>query len=267
MPAGAGCSAPASQFRTNQPDRAPFSVNSLGLLPDIPVAQLRKRDTVRLLPSRFADQEASVLAPLAEDAAHLNDLFDLDNASNQRLAAERGACLGIGIDELVFGVPNFRIINAAYTYPRPEGSRFNSSDRGAWYCAFETRTALAEIQFHKTVEYAEIDYFYDTVRYQALLADFSGQFHDIRHVPECLPCLDPASYVASQKLAQTLFDSGSLGIVYPSVRRAEGINLACFRPALVGNVRRASVYELSWTGTPEPRVRVIRAHRRATAAK
>src|SRR3546814_4794926 len=78
MPAGAGCSAPASQFRTNQPDRAPFSVNSLGLLPDIPVAQLRKRDTVRLLPSRFADQEASVLAPLAEDAAQLNDLFDLD---------------------------------------------------------------------------------------------------------------------------------------------------------------------------------------------
>src|SRR3546814_13859795 len=105
MPAGAGCSAPASQFRTNQPDRAPFSVNSLGLLPDIPVAQLRKRDTVRLLPSRFADQAASVLAPLPEAAAHLTDLFDLANASNQPLAHARGASPGIGIDALVSGVP------------------------------------------------------------------------------------------------------------------------------------------------------------------
>ena len=216
---------------------------------------------MRLLPSRFAEQEASVLAPLSEDIAHLNDLFDLDNATNQRLAAERGAVVGIGIDELVFGVPNFRIINAAYAYPRPEGSRFNSAYRGAWYCAFETRTALAEIQFHKTVEYAEIDYFHDTVAYQALLADFSGEFHDIRDAPEFLPCLDPASYVASQALAQSLLDGGSLGIVYPSVRRAGGTNLACFRPALVGNVRRASVYELTWSGAPQPRVRVLQPRR------
>ncbi|HEU0230277.1 MAG TPA: RES domain-containing protein, partial [Burkholderiaceae bacterium] len=77
-----------------------------------PLVPLRRADTVRLLPSRFADQEASVLAPLSEDTAHLNDLFDLDNATNQRMAAERGAALGIGVDELVFGVPNFRIINA-----------------------------------------------------------------------------------------------------------------------------------------------------------
>lgn len=230
-----------------------------------PLVALRRADTVRLLPSRFADQEASVLAPLSEDTGHLNDLFDLDNATNQRMAAERGAALGIGVDELVFGVPNFRIINAAYAYPRPEGSRFNSGDRGAWYCAFDTRTALAEIRFHKTVEYAEIDYFHDTVSYQALLADFSAEFHDLRDASGWSRCLNPSSYVASQALAGELLDAGSLGIVYPSVRRAGGTNLACFRPALVGNVRRAGTYEFTWSGSPEPRIRQTGTRRSSRA--
>lgn len=219
-----------------------------------PVSLVRQLDTWRLLPSRFADHEDSVLAPLANNASHLKDLFDLDNATNQRLAAERGAMPGIGVDELVFGVANFRMINAAYTYPRPEGSRFNTGERGAWYCAFDTDTALAEIVFHKIVEYTEIDYFHDTVSYQALLADFSAEFHDLRNAPGFKACLDPASYVASQKLAQQLLELGSMGIVYPSVRHPGGTNLASFRPALVGNVRRGPAYTLSWAGAIEPTI-------------
>lgn len=225
-----------------------------------PLALVRQPDTYRLLPSRFADQEDSVLGPLADSAAHLKDLFILDNATNQRLAAERGAMPGIGIDELVFGVPNFRIINAAYTYPRPEGSRFNDGRRGAWYCAFDVDTALAEVIFHKTVEYAEIDYFFDVVSYQALLADFSAQFHDLRDQAAFKACLDPSSYVASQKLAGQLLEAGSMGIVYPSVRRSGGTNIACFRPALVNNVRRGAAYQMTWSGTPEPSVHIKEDH-------
>jgi len=222
-----------------------------------PMSLVRQLDTVRLLPSRFADQEDSVLSPLAEGADHLADLFALDNATNQRLRAERGGLAGIGIDELVFGVPNFRIVNAAFTYPRPEGSRFNSGERGAWYCAFDAQTALAEIVFHKTVEYAEIDFFQDSVSYQALLADFSGEFHDLRDAPDFAECLSPGSYVASQELAQRLLDEGSMGVVYPSVRRPQGTNLACFRPALVGNVRRAQAYRLTWSGAPNPAIEQV----------
>src|SRR5690606_29926213 len=127
---------------------------------------------------------------------------------------------------------------AAFTYARPEGSRFNNDERGAWYCAFDIETALAEIVFHKTVEYAEIDRFDNSVRYQTLLADFNAEFHDLRDAPRYAKCLSPDSYVASQRLAAQLLEAGSLGIVYPSVRRDGGTNLACFRPALVGNVRR-----------------------------
>jgi RES domain-containing protein len=222
------------------------------------LTQLRQFDTVRLIPSRFADAEDSVLAPLADSDAVLRDLFDLDNATNDRLRGESGQLPGIGMDELVFGVPNFRMINAAYTYARPEGSRFNDGERGAWYCAFEPATALAEVVFHKTVEYQEIGRFDDSVSYQALLADFSAAFHDVRgsaHSPNPWNnCLDPDSYIASQRLAAQLLDAGSMGIIYPSVRHPEGTNLACFRPALVGNVRKGQAYRLTWEGSPAPTV-------------
>jgi RES domain-containing protein len=225
--------------------------------PEPGLTQLRQFDTVRLIPSRFADAEDSVLAPLAETDAVLRDLFDLDNATNDRLRGESGLLPGIGMDELVFGLPNFRMINAAYTYARPEGSRFNDGERGAWYCAFDVSTALAEVSFHKTVEYQEIGRFQDSVSYQALLADFNAPFHDLRGSEQWLPCLEPASYVASQKLAAELLEAGSMGIIYPSVRAPNGTNLACFRPALVGNVRKGQAYRLTWAGSPLPEVEPI----------
>jgi hypothetical protein len=215
---------------------------------------LRQFDTCRLIPSRFAAREDSVLAGIAEDDAHLADLFDLDNATNERLRGERGLLPGIGVDELVFGVPNFRVINAAFTYARPEGARFNGSDRGAWYCSFEAETAVAEVVFHKSVEYQEIGRFDDSVTYEAMLADFSSEFHDLRGDARFASCLDPKRYVASQRLAERLLEAGSLGVVYPSVRDPKGTNIACFRPALVGNVRRGDTWRLTWSGTPTPRI-------------
>ncbi|HEV7817327.1 MAG TPA: RES family NAD+ phosphorylase [Janthinobacterium sp.] len=222
-----------------------------------PLAALRQFDTCRLIPSRFADVEDSVLAPLADNPGQLADLFELDNATNARLVAEYGGAPGIGVDELVFGVPNFRIINAAFTYARPEGNRFSDGERGAWYCAFDMPTALAEIVFHKTVEYAEIERFDDSVTYQSMLADFTSQFHDLRGAERFRACLAPDSYIQSQQLAARLLAEGSMGIIFPSVRHAGGTNLACFRPALVGNVRKAGAYRLTWEGTPLPRVEVI----------
>lgn len=215
---------------------------------------VREFDTLRLIPSRFAAREDSVLAGLAEDDAHLADLFDLDNATNERLRGERGLLPGIGMDELVFGVPNFRNINAAFTYARPEGSRFNGPDRGAWYCSLESETALAEVSFHKTIEYQEIGRFEDSVTYEALLADFTGEFHDLRGDSRFTRCLDPRSYVASQRLTGRLLDASSVGVIYPSVRRKAGTNLACFRPAVVGNVRRGDTWRFTWTGTETPRI-------------
>src|SRR5690606_3095079 len=130
------------------------------------------------------------------------------------------------------------VVNAAFCHAHPLGGRFNSPDRGAWYAGFELETSQAEVGFHKSVQLAEIDRFEETVTYDDYLADVSARVHDLRRARGFRACLDPASYVESQALAEQLLAAGSLGLVYPSVRRAGGTCLACFRPAIVANVRR-----------------------------
>ena len=98
-----------------------------------------------------------MLARIADDDTHLRDIFDLDNATNDRLLAENNLLPGIGIHELVFGIPHYRIVNATFCHPHPLGSRFNGPDRGAWYGCFEPETSQAEVAFHKSVELAEVD--------------------------------------------------------------------------------------------------------------
>jgi hypothetical protein len=219
-------------------------------MPLPPTTPLRQVDAHRLIPSKYADPP--VLAVIADDEQHLQDIFDLDNATNDRLRAENNLTPGIGTAELVFGIPNYTIINAAYTHPHPLGSRFNGTDRGAWYAGFEVETAIAEVVWHKTLEYLEINWFRDSVTYTDFLADFDAEFHDIRGQPEFSNCLLSDSYIHSQKLADDLLDAGALGIIYPSVRRSPEPCIACFRPALVGNVRRAERWRFTWSGTPVP---------------
>ena len=220
------------------------------------VSHIRRNDTHRLIPSKYTSDGSSVLARIAEDDAHLADIFDLDNATNDRLLAENQLLPGIGIHELVFGISCYRIVNATFTHAHPLGSRFNGPDRGAWYAGFELRTAQAEIGFHNTVQLAEIGRFEDDVTFDDYMADFRGAFHDLRDAPDFVDCLDPDSYVQSQALAERLLEDGSPGIVYPCVRRAGDTCLACFRPALVMNVRKATTYRFRWTGGPSPTIEV-----------
>ena len=113
-----------------------------------------------------------MLVGIADDDAHLRDIFELDSATNDRLLAENDLLPGIGIDELVFAVPRYRAINAAFCHAHPSGSRFNGPDRGAWYASFELQTAQAEAAFHKSIALAEIDEFHDFMTYDEYLAGF-----------------------------------------------------------------------------------------------
>jgi hypothetical protein len=218
---------------------------------------VRRNDTHRLIPSRYSEGGQSVLARIADDDAHLGDIFDLDNATNDRLLAENDLLPGIGIAELVFAVPHYRIVNAAFCHAHPLGSRFNGPERGAWYAAFELKTAQAEVAFHKSVELAEVSWFEEEITCDDYLADFSAEFHDLRDDIRFASCLAPESYVASQDLARQLLEGGSLGVVYPSVRRRVGTCIACFRPALVMSVRKGRTYRFVWKGSAAPRISVV----------
>ncbi len=212
----------------------------------IPITNLRRFDTHRLLPAKYSPNYDSVLTRLETNEEQLHLLFELDNATNARLQSEANLRPGISARELVFHIPHYRIINAAFTHANPLGARFSTPERGAWYAAFELATSKAEVLFHKGVEFAEINWKErEEINYDDYLADFTASFHDLRGISD--GALSPVSYVRSQQLAVELMEQDSLGVIYPSARREGGTCLACFRPSVVANVRKGPQYRLIWT--------------------
>jgi RES domain-containing protein len=233
------------------------------------ITHLHQDDTHRLIPARYSEDGASVLARLTSglpsDRQHLHDLFQLEGATNERLLGESNLLPGVTVHELVFGIPNWHIVNAAFTHARPEGSRFNGPQRGAWYAAFALETAQAEVAFHFAQSLQEVNWEgSETATYREYLADFRAGFPDIRKSPEYSKCLDPTSHLASQQLARELLNQGSAGVIYPSVRHRGGTCLACFRPALVTNVRKGWVVTVEFSDAfAAPRFRMDKRPKKA----
>jgi len=215
------------------------------------------KDTRRLIQSKYSPKAESVLTRLARDEDVLSELFQTESRTNERLESEFGLLPGISPQELVANVPYASVINAAFTHAHPAGTRFSGPFRGAWYAARRIQTAQAEVIYHATVSLSEVGKFKDEVTYDEYLANFTGQFHDLRTSQKFAAALDPASYTLSQTLGQTLLLVGSLGMVYPSVRHTGGVCLVCFRPALVAHVRKGRTFRFRWTGTPKPSIESV----------
>ena len=229
------------------------------------VSDVLRDDTHRLIPWRYSGpkesrHDESVLTRLTDDVADLNALFELEGATNDRLLGEAGWLPGITLRELVFGLPYSHIVNAAFTHPNPAGSRFNGPERGAWFAAFARATSELEVAYHRGKELQEINWQEtETFTYVDFLTDFRGQFHDIRNDRRFRNCLDPDSYSTSQRLATRLLEQGSTGIVYPSVRHKSGTCIACFRPALVNNVRKGATISIQFANAfAAPEIRAIK---------
>jgi len=151
-------------------------------------------------------------------------LYQLDDATNERLAGEANLLPGITVHELVFGVPYSHVVNAAFTHAQPQGSRFNGPDRGVWYASFSFKTAQAEVAFHYSEWLREINWQEEeTVVYREFLADFRADFHDLRSDSAAKKYLRPDSYRESQRLGRQLLHKGSSGIVYPACGMREGL--------------------------------------------
>ena len=81
-----------------------------------------RNHTHRLIPTRYADDAEGVLARLALPQSQFDNLLQLEGATNDRVTGEANLLPGISVHELVFGVPYYHIVNAAFTYARPGGT-------------------------------------------------------------------------------------------------------------------------------------------------
>jgi hypothetical protein len=218
----------------------------------VPEALVRWRGAARLIPSRYP---VVGLFDRVVAQGDLEAVFELESWTNDRISTELGLLHSLPKEEWVVGTPMASVVMAAFCHPAAGGSRFSGEDRGAWYAARSMDTALAEAIHHRSREIGEVGGYETRMQLRVYLADFAARFHDVRTLRGASSVYHPDDYSASQRLARTLLESASNGIVYRSVRHAGGECLACFRPRLVKNVRVGGHFEFRWEGQPEPLVR------------
>ena len=155
---------------------------------------------------------------------------------------------------------NSEIIDKTFELSKSEGgSRFNDGARGAWYCALDSDTAIAEVAYHQVrrmdkIGMYEPGVYRGKVIFQELLAWFVDPFHDIRGLPggkDFLGTEPKIAYPTGRDYANKLRAKGELGIIYESVRRPGGICLAAFYPQMVRDLQFGKRWKISWNESHE----------------
>lgn len=216
----------------------------------IPVSEIAQQRTVRLIPSAY--HKPPILDALVDTEDELEALAALEGLTNERRNQRH-----INPDFEDWGSS---CVEAAFAYRREGGNRFNDENTGAWYAAFDERTALAEVGFHKTRELENIGVFEDEVPYHALHASFIGRFHDVRGIgsePDYLSADAAVAYPAGQQLSRELIRKGSRGLVYPSVRNSGGVCLVAFQEIVVQDVFPGAKWLLTWNGSSDWRATAL----------
>lgn len=138
---------------------------------------------------------------------------------------------------------------ASFTPLNPDGSRFSDGSYGVYYAASDVETALAETRYHRVrfllcTKEPPID-----IDMRSYSSEIDTELHDIRNMQREMPLVyDENAYSASQKLARELRNDGSNGIVYDSVRHADGECAGIFRTNIPQPVTQGSHYCFQWDG-------------------
>ena len=119
--------------------------------------EISDRGLVRLLPATYHKPPA--LRGLVDTDDEMEILAEIEGLTSGRLLAERGRNPHLDPRELAWQrrSRDLRIygdshVNAAFTYTRAGGNRFNTEERGAWYCAWDVMVSVSEVAWHRTRE-------------------------------------------------------------------------------------------------------------------
>ena len=219
---------------------------------EAPTARFRAR-THRLIASRWPTIGVFDTVASAED---LEAAMLLESLTNDRVNETLARLGRLDRAEWVVNQPGATLVMAAFCHPAPGGGRFNREALGAWYCATEVETAIAETVYHHARRLAHsATGFRQVIQMRELISEVNAEFYDIRGLRDRLPALyDPEGYVASQLFGEALRSAGARGIIYESVRRAGGTNLTVFRPLMLPPILQGDHFDYRWAGSPAPTV-------------
>ncbi len=209
-----------------------------------PVSTVHWKPSWRLVPSRFP---STGLFDRVADANDLEAVFAIESLTNARLRDEVGELQLVPENERQSG-PGTTPIMASFTHVG-DGSRFDDGYFGVYYAAKDIETALAETRYHRERFLQRTNEPPIDIDMRSYASEINSELHDIRGMKTDLSAVyDKNSYAESQKLARNLQDDGSNGIVYDSVRHADGECVGIFRANIPQPVVQGSHYCFQWDG-------------------
>ncbi|MBN8896437.1 MAG: RES family NAD+ phosphorylase [Rhodanobacter sp.] len=208
-----------------------------------PVKRIRWSHAFRIVPSRFPPVGVydRIAAP-----ADIAALFAVEALTNPRLREEADALKLVPKEHRISG-PGSTPVMAAFTHLNPEGSRFSDGTWGVFYAAHSVATAVEETVYHRERFLAATAEPPCSIQMRCYRTSVDSRLHDIRGGWKAEH--DPDAYVASVKLARTLRDDGSNGIVYDSARHPGGECLAAFQPDVVAPCVQSQHLVYRWDGS------------------
>ncbi|HVI06009.1 MAG TPA: RES family NAD+ phosphorylase, partial [Sphingomicrobium sp.] len=140
---------------------------------------------------------------------------------------------------------------APFTHVSPDRpTRFSAGNFGVLYCARRFETALLETRYHHARFLARTDEAAGWVsQFREVVLKVGARLSDLRAVSTWASAeLAPDSYEASRRLGASLKERGSDGIVYPSIRDADGECVALFFPDCASNATQGRHLDYHWNG-------------------
>jgi hypothetical protein len=209
------------------------------------VQRVRWPKASRIVPTRYP---AINLFDRVADADDFEALYALEAMTNERSREALGQVERVPRDERIFGSGSGAIM-AAFTHVNLAGSRFSDGTYGVFYAARERATAVAETRHHHARFLAATGEGPMHLPMRLYTVAVDARLHDLRppgQVDEAV--YHPDDYGASRGLGAQLLALGSAGVVYRSVRHAEGACVGLFSPRGASRCLHAAFLLYAWDG-------------------
>jgi hypothetical protein len=211
-----------------------------------PVKRIKWNKTYRIINSCYPP--CDVWEDIISDSDDWQLAFELEKMSNPRVRHELGDLSLIPPERVITGSNSWWVISA-FTHINPEGDRFTDGTYGAYYAANNFLTSLKEKAYGLTKKFmsATSEPIID-ITCRTLVGKIDKELHDIRCKDNWRTCYHEKDYSHSQRLASELRRNQSNGIVYKSIRDAEGECFAAFWPDVVTIPSQERHVVLHWDG-------------------
>lgn len=214
---------------------------------ELPAARrVRWQAACRIIPTRYP---AISIFDRVASADDFDALYALEAMTNERARDEAGEIERVPRDERVFG-PGSGPIMAAFTHVNTLGSRFSDGGYGVFYAARDRATAIAETRHHHGNFLAATRQGPLHLPMRLYHVQVDAKLHDLRPEGACDAAVyAPDDYGVSRALGRRLFEAGSAGVVYRSVRQPRGQCVGLFKPRGASRCLHAAYLLYAWDGT------------------